>query len=68
MSPTKNILLPLAILLLALGVAFPLALSAGLVLLGLWAAWVVLQVLAGSDAGPILMAGLIAMAGLALVL
>ena len=55
----SNPLLPLSLLLMAVGLAVPYALLAGLALAALWFALTALGVMAGPDAAPVLLAGII---------
>lgn len=55
-------LLPLSILLMAIGLAIPYALFAGLAMAAFWFAAAVLSVFADNDAASIVLAGLIATA------
>lgn len=57
--PLRNPLLPLSVLLLAIGLALPGVFAAGLIALGLWLAVTVAELVAGKDGATIFMAGII---------
>lgn len=59
MTSRAQCLLPLSLLLMALGLAVPYVLFAGLALAAFWFSATLLGVFAGDDAAPILLAGLI---------